>query len=84
MDNSDLNTLNKMIEKYESLGNCDLMLLVYNAYTLGLNSNETKTKRSGVQIIDDFMADCKQIDPSLRSIKISMRGAFSREIMKEF
>ena len=41
-------------------------------------------KPSGIAMTDAYIDVCKEIDPSLKSIKIVMKGRFNREITREF
>lgn len=41
-------------------------------------------KPNGIELTDTYINDCKEIDPSLKSIKILMKGNFNREITREF
>ena len=43
-----------------------------------------KPKKSGIELTDEYILACKEIDPSLKSIKIIMKGDFNREITKVF
>jgi len=41
-------------------------------------------KKSGIQIVEEFIETCKKLDPSLKSIRINMTGDYNRTITRKF
>ena len=39
---------------------------------------------NGIELIEGFIKHCRKIDPSLKKIRITMKGDFNREIVKDF